>query len=501
MRNSALQFLLVLLLFLAACSSGSSDQEANYDGASENKSMETKMSEEQQSRPAPPNGAEYDNMFFEDYGTNPFVSTEDDTLSTFAMDVDTGSYSVARNYIKRGELPPDEAVRVEEFVNYFGSNLQAPTNNTFAIGVDGVKSPFGDGYHLLRISMKGKEIKVEERKSANLTFVIDVSGSMNRESRLGLVKKSLKMLVDELQPQDKVGIVTYGSQGRVVLEPTSIDEKNRVIRAIEKLQPEGSTNAEEGLTLGYSLAREYFTEGSINRVVLASDGVANVGKTGHKEILKEIKEYAQEDIKLSTLGFGMGNYNDVLMEQLANNGDGNYAYIDSFSEARRVFMEELTGTLQTIAKDAKIQVEFDPKKVDRYRLLGFENRDVKDEDFKDDSVDGGEVGAGHSVTALYEVKLKEGIDELGKISLRYFSEDKHEVEEVQKPLSISEDVNPSKNLMFLASVAEFAEILGESYWAKESSLESVLELAQSSAQNEEQFAFVELVKDAIAIGR
>ncbi|QHE54279.1 DUF3520 domain-containing protein [Pontibacillus sp. HMF3514] len=461
--------------------------------------METSKSEGKRSRPAPPNGEDYDDMFFEDYGTNPFVSTEDDTLSTFAMDVDTGSYSVTRNYIKRGELPPDEAVRVEEFVNYFGSNLQAPANDTFAIGVDGGKSPFGEGYHLLRISMKGKEIKVEDRKNANLTFVIDVSGSMNHENRLGLVKKSLRMLVDELQPQDKVGIVTYGSQGRVVLQPTSIDKKDRIIHAIEELQPEGSTNAEEGLTLGYGLAREYFTEGSINRVVLASDGVANVGKTGHKEILNEIKEYAQEDITLSTLGFGMGNYNDVLMEQLANNGDGNYAYIDSFSEARRVFMEQLTGTLQTIAKDAKIQVEFDPKKVDRYRLLGFENRDVKDEDFKDNSVDGGEVGAGHSVTALYEVKLNESTNDLGKISLRFFSEEKQEVEEMQKTLSFSEDDNPSKNLMFLASVAEFAEIMGESYWAKESSLESVLELAQSSAQNEEQFAFVELVKDAIAI--
>ncbi|MBM7569954.1 vWA domain-containing protein [Aquibacillus albus] len=504
MRNFLVVFLGLLLLFFAACKSGNEDSasedQANDSAASTDQSSMEMETVDRAIQPAPPNGADYDTMFFEEYGTNPFVSTDDDTLSTFAMDVDTGSYSVMRNYIKRGTLPPDEAIRVEEFVNYFKTNLQAPTTDTFAIHVDGGKSSFGEGYHLLRVGIKGKEIEVEDRKNANLTFVIDVSGSMNRENRLGLVKKSLKVLVDELQPADQVGIVVYGSRGRVVLNPTSIDEKDRIMDAIEELQPEGSTNAEEGLTLGYELAREYFTEDAINRVVLVSDGVANVGETGHEQILNNIKDYAKKDITLSTFGFGMGNYNDVLMEQLANNGDGNYAYIDSFSEARRIFMEELTGTLQTIAKDAKIQVEFDPEKVDRYRLLGYENRDVRDEDFRNDSVDGGEVGAGHTVTALYEVKVKEDTDALGEVRLRYLNEETQEVEEVQSALSFEGDSLP-EDLLFLSAVAEFAEILGGSYWAKESSLESVLELAESSAQREEHYAFVELVKDTIALRR
>ncbi|MFD1738068.1 von Willebrand factor type A domain-containing protein [Bacillus salitolerans] len=497
MRMFGVVLLGILLLFTAAC--GGNDQAASRTSEANDSAAKTEeMAMEAKSDAAPPNGVAFDNMVFEEYGTNPFVSTEDDTLSTFAMDVDTGSYSVMRNYIKRGELPPDEAVRAEEFVNYFKSNVPSPKDDTFAIHVDGGESPFGEGYHLLRINIKGKEIEAQDRKNANLVFVIDVSGSMDRENRLELVKKSLKVLVEELEPQDRVGIVVYGSTGRVVLKPTSIDEKDQIIEAIEALHPEGSTNAEEGLTLGYEMAREYFEEGAINRVILASDGVANVGKTGHEQILKKIKDYARKDITLSTFGFGMGNYNDVLMEQLANDGDGNYAYIDSFSEARRIFMEELTGTLQTIAKDAKIQVEFDPAKVDRYRLIGYENRDVRDEDFRNDSVDGGEVGAGHSVTALYEIKLKEDANNFGEVRIRYLDEETQEIEEVKKGLSFEGERLP-EDLMFLAAVAEFAEILRESYWAKEGSLESVLELAQESAQTEEQYAFIELVKDAMAL--
>ncbi|GAA0344823.1 VWA domain-containing protein [Bacillus carboniphilus] len=495
-------FLVVLTLFVTACQSGKDEAESLSNEVHDSAKTMEEASMDSKAEILVPiwNGSETDNMIFEEYGTNPFVSTEDDTLSTFAMDVDTGSYSVMRNYIKRGSLPPDDAIRVEEFVNYFKSNMKAPTNDTFAVHVDGGKSPFGEGYHLLRIGIKGKEIEVEERKNANLIFVIDVSGSMNRENRLELVKKSLRVLVDELQPQDRVGIVVYGSRGRVVLNPTSIDEKDKILDAIEELQPEGSTNAEEGLTLGYELAREYFTEGAINRVILASDGVANVGETGHEEILEKIKDYAKKDITLSTFGFGMGNYNDVLMEQLANDGDGNYAYIDSFSEARRIFMEELTGTLQTIAKDAKIQVEFDPAKVDRYRLLGYENRDVRDEDFRNDSVDGGEVGAGHSVTALYEVKLRDDTTELGEVRVRFFNDETGEVEEINQAVSFEGD-NLPEDLKFLAAVAEFAEILRGSYWARESSLESVLELAQDSAHAEEHYAFIELVKDAMALSR
>ncbi|MGG1660800.1 vWA domain-containing protein [Brevibacillus sp. NRS-1366] len=437
-------------------------------------------------------------MYFQDYGTNPFVSTAKDNLSTFAADVDTGSYTVMRNYVKDGSLPPAEAVRVEEFINYFPSAYAAPEKNTFAIQADGGPSPFHKGNQLVRIGIKGKEIAVEERKPAHLVFVIDVSGSMNREDRLELVKKSLHVLVDQLQPSDTVGIVVYGSQGRVLLTPTSAEDKQTILAAITSLSPEGSTNAEEGLSLGYEIASRSFESGAINRVILCSDGVANVGETGAEGILRSIEDYARKDIYLSTFGFGMGNYNDVLMEQLANKGEGHYAYIDSFSEARRVFTEALTGTLQTIARDVKIQVEFDPKQVDSYRLLGYENRDVRDEDFRNDKTDAGEVGAGHSVTALYEVKLKAAdTTDIGTVRIRYHNPTSQKVEEVSQSVQVQNALAP--DLKFLASVAEFAEILRKSPSAEESSLPDVLKLAESSAQGEHQLEFVRLVKDSLAI--
>lgn len=439
-----------------------------------------------------------DDMYFKDYGTNPFVSTDEDFLSTFAADVDTGSYTVMRNYVKEGTLPPAEAVRVEEFINYFPMAYPAPTNQTFGIHVDGGPSPFGKGYQLVRVGIKGKEIPMESRKPAHLVFVIDVSGSMDRENRLELVKKSLRVLVDQLQPADSVGIVVYGSEGRKVLDPTSAEDKEAILSAIDRLRPEGSTNAEEGLALGFEMAAESFERGAINRVILCSDGVANVGETRAEGILRSIEDYARKEINLSTFGFGMGNYNDVLMEQLADKGEGNYAYIDSFSEARRVFTEALTGTLQTIARDVKIQVEFDPNKVDRYRLLGYENRDVRDEDFRNDRTDAGEVGAGHSVTALYEVKLKsEDQNQLGTVRIRYQNAASKKVEEVSQSVQVRNGL--STDLQFLASVAEFAEILRESYWAKEGSLRDVLKLADSSAVGEQQLEFVRLVKDSLAI--
>jgi Ca-activated chloride channel family protein len=516
MREKMMMMVLVLVLSLMACSSsedmkrtaadeGTADQAAStktkQKSANENISYDTTEESKAESpipMMAPPNGEEYDDMYFKHYGTNPFVSTEDDPLSTFAIDVDTGSYTVTRNYIQRGSLPPEEAVRVEEFINYFTSKNTSPKDDTFDIHVDGGDSPFGEGYKLLRINIKGKEINVEDRKDAHLTFVIDVSGSMDQENRLGLVKKSLRLLVEQLGNQDKVGIVVYGSQGRMVLEPTSIDEKQKILAAIEELQTEGSTNAEEGLAIGYAMASEYFKEGAINRVILASDGVANVGDTSANGILQTVKEYAQDDISLSTFGFGMGNYNDVLMEQLANKGNGNYSYIDTFSEARRIFTEELTGTLQTIAKDAKIQVAFNSEKVERYRLLGYENRDLKDEDFQNDDVDAGEVGSGHSVTALYEIKVQgEDVQDLGEVRIRFENVASGEVEEIKAPLVIGNTL--AADLKFIASVAEFAEILRGSYWAKEGSLLDVLELAEETARGEGQLEFVGLVKDTIAL--
>ena len=430
----------------------------------------------------PPNGAAFDDVFYKNHGTNPFIDTEDDNFSTFGMDVDTASYSVMRRYLRDGILPPSDAVRVEEFVNAFDYNYTPPTEDVFAVYIEGAPSKFGEGkrIQLLHIGIQGRVIPDTDRKDAILTFVIDVSGSMNMENRLGLVKRSLTLLVDQLRPADKVGIVVYGSNARVVLPHTSIKNREYILEAINSLVPDGATNAEEGLRVGYKLALKNSKSDCINRVILCSDGVANVGQTGPDAILKKISNYVKEGVTLTTVGFGMGNYNDVLMEQLANKGNGSYAYVDTIKEAKRVFVENLTGTLQVIAKDAKIQVEFNPKTVSRFRLLGYENRALAHEDFRKDDVDAGEVGSGHSVTALYEIKLHENTDgKLATVFIRHENPDTQRVTEVSETIATHQLKQSfevaSSEFQLVAGVAEFAEILRESFWAKGSSLAAVQE--------------------------
>ena len=346
------------------------------------------------------NDAAYDLTFFRHYGVNPFIDTEDDHLSTFALDVDTASYTVARRFLDDGNLPDPDSVRVEEFVNFFDQGYEAPTDGAFAVHVDGSPSPFGNPNHwLMRVGIQGRDIPEQQRQDATLVFAVDVSGSMAREERLGLVGQSLRLLVEELGSNDEVAIVTYGDRGSVLLETTSGRNKGEILQAIDSLSPGGSTYVEDGLRIAYGLASSEVEPGRITRVILLSDGVGNVGNTGPDAILRQVRQHVDEGVTLTTVGFGMGNYNDILMEQLANDGDGAYYYVDTLSEARRIFVDELTGTLQYIAKDAKVQVDFNPDTVSRYRLLGYENRDVADEDFRDDTVDAGEVGSGHSVTA------------------------------------------------------------------------------------------------------
>ena len=428
----------------------------------------------------PPNGAAFEDVFFKDSGTNPFIDTEDDAFSTFGIDVDTASYAIMRRYLRDGYLPPPEAIRVEEFVNALDYNYTPPTDEAFAIHLEGAPSKFGEGkrLQLLHIGIQGRLIPDTDRKDAILTFVIDVSGSMERENRLGLVKQALTLLLEQLRPSDKVGIVVYGSDARVVLPHTSIVNREHILTAIRALAPEGATNAEAGLQMGYKLATQNAKSDYINRVILCSDGVANVGQTGPDAILKEIRTYLQEGVTLTTVGFGMGNYNDVLMEQLANNGNGSYAYVDTLDEAKRIFVENLTGTLQVIAKDAKIQVEFNPKTVSRFRLLGYENRRLAHEDFRDDTVDAGEVGAGHSVTAIYEIKLhNNAVGQLATVSIRHEDPDTRHVTEVNESIATDnlkgtfEEATPMFQLA--ASVVEFAEILRGSFWAQEGSLKNV----------------------------
>ena len=428
----------------------------------------------------PPNGAIYDDVFFKEYGTNPFIDTEDDHLSTFGMDVDTASYSVTRRYLRDGYLPPTEAVRVEEFVNAFDYNYAPPSQDAFAVHIEGAPSRFGEGkrLQLLRIGIQGRVVPDENRKEATLTFVIDISGSMAMENRLGLVKRALTLLVEQLRPSDEVAIVVYGTRARTVLRHTGIEGREEILEAIHSLEPDGSTNAEEGLRLGYELASRNARGGRINRVILCSDGVANVGETGPDAILREIRAYVKEGITLTTVGFGMGNFNDILMEQLANKGNGFYAYVDTLNEAKRVFVENLTRTLQIIAKDAKIQVEFNPEVVSRFRLLGYENRRLDHEDFRDDDADGGEIGSGHSVTALYEIKLHEGTSgQMATVFIRHEDPDTHHISEIDEGIfttelkRVFEDASPEFQLA--ATVAEFAEILRESYWARGGSLAAV----------------------------
>ena len=426
-------------------------------------------------------GNEPYDMFFEDYGVNPSVDTEDDNLSTFALDVDTGSYTIMRNYLSEGNLPPTDSVRVEEYVNYFNQNYpNPPRHQSFGIYIDGAPSPFTETerYQMLRIGIQGYEVPESERKDANLVFVIDVSGSMDMDNRLGLVKRSLELLVEQLDYRDTVSIVVYGTEARVVLEPTSGSDKDAILSAIYSLHPEGVTNAEAGIRLGYRMAMHEFKPDGINRVILCSDGVANMGNTESEVILSEIRGHVEEGVTMTTIGFGMDNYNDTLMEQLADNGDGFYAYVDDMREAKRLFIDNLTSTLQTIAMDAKVQVDFNPEVVMRYRLVGFENRAVADDQFRDNSVDAGEIGAGHSVTALYEVKLyPEAYGKIATVYLRWEDPDTRAVTELSQDFYVDQLASDFReaDIYFQRAVvvAEYAEILKDSYWAEDGSLNAV----------------------------
>jgi len=457
---------------------------------------------------APPAKSQPNDTFFQDYGVNPSIDTEDDNLSTFALDVDTGSYTIMRNYLKDGLTVPPDSVRVEEYVNYFDQGYDnPPRHQAFNISVDGAPSPFTqtERYQMLRVGIQGYQVPDEERKNASLTFVIDVSGSMDMDNRLGLVKRSLELLVEQLDRNDSVSIIVFGTDARVILDPTPGSHKDAILSAIYSLRPEGATNAEAGIRLGYKMALRAFNPNGINRVILCSDGVANVGNTEANTILDEIHHHVEEGVTMTTIGFGMDNYNDTLMEQLADKGDGFYAYVDDMSEAKHLFIDNLTSTLQTIAMNAKVQVDFNPDVVARYRLVGFENRAIADDQFRDNSVDAGEIGAGHSVTALYEVKLQP--DAYGKIAtvyLRWQDPDTRQEVELSKDFS-ADDMSRSferANPYFQRSVvvAEFAEILKESYWAEDSSLSDVYReanrISEYFSRDEQMSELLELIRRA-----
>ena len=464
-------------------------------------------------RPIPtqsaPNDDPYGATFFENYGVNPMIDTEDDHFSTFAVDVDSGSYTIARRWLNDGYMPDKDSVRVEEFVNYFDQGYDYPEGRrAFTINLDGGPAPFTESsrYQILRVGLQGYTVDAEDREDVSLTFVIDVSGSMDMENRLGLVKQSLELLVDQLGRNDRVSIVVYGTDARAILEPTSGNNKEEIIDAIYRLQPEGSTNAEAGIKMGYKMAMQGFLRDGLNRVILCSDGVANVGNTGADSIWEQVEHYASEGVTLTTIGFGMGNYNDVLMEQLADQGDGFYAYIDTYQESEKLFLENLTSTLQVIALDAKVQVEFNPEVVARYRLIGFENRDIADEDFRNDEVDAGEIGAGHNVTALYEFKLFEDArGEVANVMMRWEDPKNHEITEINESIhtrDLYDDWDEaSRYFQWDVLTAEFAEVLRESYWAQDVTFEDILEELEGIGywywdEDEDRYEMIDMIETA-----
>ena len=447
---------------------------------------------------------------YTDHGVNKMTETSEDKLSTFAIDVDTGSYVIARRKINEGKLPPKASVRVEEFVNYFRYDYPQPTKGPFSVALEGAPSPFyakSKGRHLMRVGVQGKKLSAGKRKPVHLTFLVDVSGSMNRPDKLGLAKKALTILTNNLKEGDTVALVTYAGATKVVLEPTGMYERGRILNALDELRAGGGTAMGTGMELAYKQALTSFKRDHVNRVIVLSDGDTNIGPRSKEAMFAEIEKYVSEGVTLSMIGLGMGNYKDSMMEQLANKGDGNYYYIDSIQEARKVFGEQMDGTLQVIAKDVKIQVEFNPKAVKRYRLIGYENRDIADKDFRDDAVDAGEIGAGHTVTALYEVELvgSKPRGKLATVRVRHKKPDGYKASEDSFVFS-AEDVHEdlakaSDDFQFAAAVAGFAEVLRESPYAKELNLALLEEVARGAtdARQLDRVAFLELIKKARAL--
>jgi Ca-activated chloride channel family protein len=456
------------------------------------------------SNPILPEEEKLKNNVFKDYGLNNFVSTQKDTLSTFGLDVDTASYTWMRKSVLNNFMVSKDSVRTEEYINYFDYDYIKPNqDNKFSITTDLFKVK---DTNVLKIGVQGLKIDNSQRKNAHISLVIDISGSMNQENRLALVKESVKILVKSLTDKDFISITVFGNQARTLLSYSN--DKEKIINIIDDLKTEGATNTEAGLNLGYTVAKQNYKTGYINKVILCSDGYANIGSTNPDILLNKIKQDAISGISLSTIGFGMGNYNDVLMEQLADKGDGSYSYVDTLKEADRIFTQNLTGTIQTIAKDAKMQVAFNPDIVSEYRLIGYENRDIADDDFRNDKVDSGDVGSGQSVTALYELKFKTNMNtssNLANIFLRYKDIDQNlAIKEVSKDIKINDLVlfeQANNDSKLALSSAIYAEILKGSYWSQMFNFDNVIEYSSKIAQSEKVKDFISLVNKAKTLNK
>ncbi len=441
---------------------------------------------------------------YKNYGVNPVVETAKDHLSTFSVDVDTAAYTVARRKILEGSLPPMDAIRVEEFMNYFHYDYPEPkAGDVFSVTMDAAPSPYTRGKHVLRVGLQARHLSASERKPAHLTFLVDVSGSMQSPDKLPLAKRALRMLVDNLHDGDVVSMVTYAGGVKVALPPTPMEKKAQIHSAIEDLNAEGSTSMAGGIELAYKLAHRTLDSKSNSRVIILSDGDANVGATSHEEILKMVAGYTKEGITVTTLGFGMGNYKDTLMEQFANKGNGNHYYIDSLAEAHRVLVKEMGSTLDVVAQDVKLQVDFDPDQVKSYRLIGYENRDIRDVDFRNDKVDAGEIGAGHRVTALYEVELRPGAgDKLATVRVRAKAPRGVNATERAYPFSKSSlaetFASAHRDLRFATAAMGAAEIFRQSPFAKRWNYTEVVQMAKaaSNVTEADRQEFIELLNKA-----
>jgi Ca-activated chloride channel family protein len=491
-----------------------------------------------QAEPPPHHRQDFNTATYDRVDENPFLAAATNPLSTFSIDVDTASYANVRRFINSGSLPPKDAVRVEEMINYFSYDYREPEGDKpFSIDLDATACPWDITHRLLRIGLKGREVANDKRPASNLVFLLDVSGSMMPSERLPLIKQAMRLLVDKLTEKDRVAIVVYAGGSGLALNSTSGADKEKIVRALEELQAGGSTNGAEGIELAYKVAADNFIEGGVNRVILATDGDFNIGVTNQGDLIRLIEAKAKTGVFLSVLGVGTDNLKDSTMQKLADKGNGNYAYLDSLDEARKVLVQQINGTLMTIAKDVKIQVEFNPAQVASYRLIGYEKRLLRKEDFNNDKVDAGEIGAGHTVTALYEVvpannqanpaasvpaasvpavdPLKyqspnpavaanpdvKGAPEMVTVKLRSKKPDGDTSELTERSLtdSGSRFENAAPDLKFAAAVAEFGMLLCDSQYKGKGTFGAVIEWAQEGRGRDlagYRSGFIELARKA-----
>ena len=457
---------------------------------------------------------EHNTEAYDPIAENPFLATSEAPRSTFSIDVDHASYSNVRRFLNGSTLPPRDAVRVEELINYFPYELRAPSgDDPVAITTEVGMAPWNPTHRLVRIGLRGRPIETQSLPPNNLVFLIDVSGSMESEDKLPLLKSAFRLLVNELRPQDRVALVVYAGAAGLVLPPTPGSDKERILQAIDALSAGGSTAGGAGIRLAYDVARQHYVEGGNNRVILATDGDFNVGASSDAEMVQLIEERREQGTFLTVLGFGTGNIKDAKMEKLADKGNGHYAYVDNLSEARKVLVTEMGGTLVTVAKDVKLQVEFNPAGVAAYRLIGYENRLLRDEDFKDDRKDAGDLGAGHTVTALYEIippgapdlssvrrsdplrytqratsATTSASDELLFVKLRYKQPQGRTSRELTHVVRDARDTRVSHEFTFAAAVAEFGMVLRDSPHKGAASMDSVVARA-TEARGEDVFGY------------